>query len=89
MWQSMGFALQFGLGAVLSPVQQLYVILPLFVAAYGGLWACNSFVQRFDAPAAVGGGTVRKSLWGKGGRGSDDDTSDDQGPLLAAAEDSY
>jgi MFS family permease len=52
MWQSLGFSLQFGAGAVLSATQQVYVLLPLFVLGFGGLWYCDAFIHKLDAASA-------------------------------------
>ena len=55
MWMALGFSLQFGLGAALSPLQQAMVLAPLGVLGYGGLAACDAFVAKIDAAEKVKG----------------------------------
>jgi hypothetical protein len=60
LWQSLGFALQFILGVALggqglarSVQLQAYILVPLLLAAFGGLTYCDSFVAAFDTAKAA------------------------------------
>jgi hypothetical protein len=56
MWMALGFSLQFALGgAGLSPLLQALVLLPLALAGYGGLWACDALVARLEGSDKVKG----------------------------------
>jgi hypothetical protein len=61
MWMAFGFTLQFALGALLTPMQQIYVLVPLYVLGYGGLWVCDRMVQKIDFTEKVKGSELLAS----------------------------
>jgi MFS family permease len=55
MWQSLGFAVQFGMGTATTPAQQAYFCFPLMGVALVCLWICDKHYKPIDQGSSKGG----------------------------------